>query len=92
MTKARETEQWSAAHLAVTDLMTELLSLLRDKGYNPSNHISYDRTEHHLMLEAQIPAQHSDVKSVYDAYLEACRKRDDELDQVKDMPKTNLGF
>ncbi|QQE80291.1 hypothetical protein [Alicyclobacillus sp. SO9] len=92
MSEPDQTEQWSVSHLAVTDLMTQLLGLLRDKGYNPSNHISYDRRNHHLLLDQQVTAGNPDIRSMYNAYLEACRKRDEELEQVKQMPKTDLGF
>jgi uncharacterized protein (UPF0297 family) len=85
-------ESWSSAHLKVTELLSELLSVLRDRGYNPSHHISYDRTGNHILLEEDILRRHPDVSALYDRYLAACTERDEALQEVQRLPKVDLGF
>jgi len=85
-------EQWSNAHLAVNDRLSDLLNALRDLGYNPSLHLSYDRAEHHLALDATLLAEHPAMQSAFDAYREACKIRDVALDAIQSMPKLDIGF
>ncbi|WP_067931915.1 hypothetical protein [Alicyclobacillus kakegawensis] len=85
-------ETWSAAHLQVTELLSKLLSTLRDHGYNPSNHISYDRSGNHLVLDTKLLQQHPDLDALYREYLDACARRDKSLKEVQQLPKIDLGF
>lgn len=85
-------ENWSDAHLSVTAHMTALLNVIRDLGYNPSHHISYDRSNQHLLLEEELVQKHDEIKAAYDAYLKACDDRQAELERVQELPKLDIGF
>jgi uncharacterized protein (UPF0297 family) len=85
-------ENWSFAHTAVNDALTELLNVLRDNGYNPSLHISYDRHEHRLMVDPVVLNKHPDVKSIYLRYIDACKLRDEAVEAIQELPKLDLGF
>lgn len=85
-------DEWSDAHFAVHDLLNQLMNLLRDKGYNPSYHISYDRAEQHLLLEHSILEKHPDVAKTYEQYLAACSIRDEALEHIQEQPKLDIGF
>ncbi|WP_026962360.1 hypothetical protein [Alicyclobacillus herbarius] len=85
-------ERWSTAHLKVTKLLSKLLSVLRDHGYNPSHHIAYDKSGNHLILDEDILKRHSDVEALYREYLDACAERDRSLEEIQHLPKVDLGF
>jgi len=85
-------DQWSNAHLNVNDILTNLLNALRDLGYNPSLHISYDKAEHHLLLDTEILDKHANIATLYDNYLSACNQRDAAVDEIQKLPKLDLGF
>ncbi len=85
-------ENWTDAHLNVTNHMTALLNVIRDLGYNPSHHISYDRTNQHLVLEDELVQKHREIASAYEAYLKACDDRQAELERVQKLPKLDIGF
>jgi hypothetical protein len=85
-------ENWSDAHLAVTNLMTALLNILRDLGYNPSHHISYNQMDQHLVLDESVVKRHAEVESAYEKYLKACEERQLELERVQQLPKLDIGF
>lgn len=86
------TEEWSDAHFAVNELLSKLLNELRDAGYNPSFHISYDREEHHLLLDKDVLAKHPSIAETYDAYLTACDHRDQAVENIQLQPKLDIGF
>lgn len=83
---------WTDAHFAVHDLLNSLLNLLRDKGYNPSYHISYDSAEQHLLLQDDILSKHPEIAATYEKYLAACAARDEALAQIEAQPKLDIGF
>lgn len=85
-------DAWSNAHFTVNEVLGELLNSLRDNGYNPSLHISYDREEHHLKVDPVVLNKHQDVKRIYLQYLEACNTRDDAVENIQSLPKLDLGF
>ncbi|WP_067619522.1 hypothetical protein [Alicyclobacillus acidiphilus] len=85
-------EAWSDAHFQVNEALGNLLNQLRDHGYNPSLHISYDKEEHHLVVDPIILHKHESVKQVYLTYLDACRARDSAVEQIQELPKLDLGF
>lgn len=85
-------EEWSEAHLEVTDVLAEMLNQLRDLGYNPSLHLNYDRQEHQLVMDADLRTKHPEIQSVYDRYQSACDRRDEALEHIQAMPKLDLGF
>lgn len=85
-------EDWSNAHTAVNDALTELLNALRDHGYNPSLHISYDRAEHHLLVDPIVLNKHSNIKQLFLRYLDACALRDAAVQRIQELPKLDLGF
>lgn len=85
-------EDWSIAHVQVNDALGELLNCMRDNGYNPSLHISYDQEEHHLDVDPVILNKHAHVKDIYRKYLEACQARDEAVEQIQALPKLDLGF
>ncbi|WAH35815.1 hypothetical protein [Alicyclobacillus dauci] len=85
-------EDWSSAHFMVNDSLSALLNSLRDNGYNPSLHISYDREEHHLKVDPVVLNKHEDVKRIYLKYLEACNARDQAVEEIQQLPKLDLGF
>lgn len=85
-------ENWSSAHFDVNDVLGQLLNTLRDHGYNPSHHISYDPQEHHLKVDPVVLNKHDDVKDIYLRYLDACTARDTAVEQIQALPKLDLGF
>ncbi|QRF24743.1 hypothetical protein FY534_10410 [Alicyclobacillus sp. TC] len=85
-------EEWTKAHIQVNDNLNRLLGALRDYGYNPNLHISYDREEHHLQVDPAILNKHPDIKMLFLDYLSACRERDAALDKIQQLPKMDLGF
>lgn len=87
-----QSADWSNAHTHVNDVLTELLNALRDHSYNPSLHITYDRHEHHLLLDPVLLNKHSDVKQIYLRYLDACKVRDVEVERIQELPKLDIGF
>lgn len=88
----KSSEEWSKAHLTVNDLLSQLLNELRDLGYNPSYHVSYDNTEGHLTIDADLLAKHASLKSLFDKYVEACTSRDEAVEKIQQEPKIDLGF
>lgn len=85
-------EQWSNAHIAANDLLTELLSQMRDLGYNPSLHISYDRMNHHVVLDEELVSKHETLAQIFNKYLEACNMRTEALTDIQAAPKLDIGF
>ncbi|WAH40830.1 hypothetical protein NZD89_21430 [Alicyclobacillus fastidiosus] len=85
-------EDWSNAHFLVNDVLGALLQSLRDHGYNPSLHLTYDREEHHLLVDPVILNKHDDVKRIYLEYVDACNTRDDAVERIQSLPKLDLGF
>lgn len=85
-------DHWSQAHLIVNDKLTEMLNALRDLGYNPSLHISYDKDEHRLQVDEAILNQHLQIRNLYIEYTEACVERDIAVAEIKQLPKLDLGF
>lgn len=85
-------ETWSDAHFQVKDALEDLLNQLRDNGYNPSLHISYDKQEHHLLVDPVVLHKHETVKERYLTYLDACRARDHAVEEIQSLPKLDLGF
>lgn len=88
----KSSEEWSRAHLVVHDLLSQILNQLRDLGYNPGYHITYNRTEQHLMLADDILRKHPELKVLYNSYLKAVEERDEALERVQQAPKVDLGF
>lgn len=88
----KSSEEWSKAHLAVNDLLSRLLNELRDLGYNPSYHVSYDRSMQHLMIDADLLAKHPSLKQLYADYVSACDARDAAVEKIQQSPKVDLGF
>jgi hypothetical protein len=87
-----QSTDWSNAHANVNDALAELLNALRDHQYNPSLHITYDRHEHHLLLDPVVLNKHVDVKTIYLKYLDACKLRDVAVDRIQELPKLDIGF
>lgn len=85
-------EAWSNAHFLVNEFLTQLLNRVRDNGYNPSLHISYDQEEHQLRLDPIILNKHDDIKQIYLQYVEACNTRDNAVEEIQSLPKLDLGF
>jgi hypothetical protein len=88
----QSSEEWSHTHFAVNDLLAELLNELRNLGYNPSYHISYNQSEHHIVVDPEALNQHPKLSDLFQAYVEACTKRDDAVEKIQSMPKIDLGF
>ncbi|MDQ0190596.1 hypothetical protein JI721_02850 [Alicyclobacillus cycloheptanicus] len=86
------TDEWTDAHFAVNERLTQLLNQLRDAGYNPSFHISYDHMEHHLIVDHDILEKHPNIAETYDQYLAACATRDQAVENIQAQPKLDLGF
>ncbi|GLG00039.1 hypothetical protein C7445_10473 [Alicyclobacillus sacchari] len=85
-------DSWSNAHFRVKDALAALLNEMRDCGYNPSLHISYDANEHHLLVDPVILHKHPSIKRVYLEYLDACHARDTAVEDIQSLPKLDLGF
>ncbi|GGI98798.1 hypothetical protein GCM10010885_05350 [Alicyclobacillus cellulosilyticus] len=85
-------DEWSNAHLAVNDCLSRLLNTLRDLGYNPSLHISYDQDEQHIVVDPELRRRHPEVEAAYQEYVSYCRLRDAALRQIQELPKVDLGF
>lgn len=85
-------DDWTRAHFMVNEHLGTLLNTLRDHGYNPSLHITYDKQEHHLTLDPVILNKHDDVKKIYLEYLTACNQRDEAVEDIQSLPKLDLGF
>jgi hypothetical protein len=92
MDLSQSSEQWSKAHLAVNDILNQLLNQLRDLGYNPSYHISYDRKEQHLIIDSVLLEKHGALKQLFDEYVQACIARDTAVEKIQEAPKVDLGF
>lgn len=90
--EAYRSEDWTRAHFLVNDFLGNLLNSVRDHGYNPSHHISYDNQEHHLTLDPVILNKHDDIKNIYLQYLSACNQRDEAVEGIQTLPKLDLGF
>jgi hypothetical protein len=90
MMSVMRSEQWTDAHLAANEVLAQLLNQLRDLGYNPSQHISYDRETNHVVVESELLNQHPELKPVYDAYVAACERRYQALQAIQAMPKQKL--
>ncbi|MCL6592782.1 MAG: hypothetical protein K6T31_02290 [Alicyclobacillus sp.] len=84
--------EWSQAHQRVNELLSDLLNTLRDLGYNPSYHLSYDHAEHHIRLDHQVLTEHPELSSVYEAYIAACARRNQAVQRIQQLPKRDLGF
>lgn len=85
-------EEWSDAQVAVNEALAFLLNTLRDLGYNPNLHVTYDKAEHLLLVDDKVLANHPEAKAAYATYVATCERRDDAVEKIQDMPKTNLGF
>ncbi|QSO49091.1 hypothetical protein [Alicyclobacillus mengziensis] len=92
MDLSQSSEQWSKSHLVVNELLSQLLNQLRDLGYNPSYHISYDRKEQHLTIDSLLLDKHDSLKQLFDEYVEACNARDAAVEKIQEAPKVDLGF
>jgi hypothetical protein len=92
MEATHSSEDWSQAHIQVNDQLNHLLRGMRDYGYNPSLHISYDKEEHHLQVDPVVISKHSDLKRIYLEYLDACKARDAAVHRIQSLPKLDLGF
>lgn len=88
----QSSEEWSKAHLSANDLLSQLLNQLRDLGYNPGYHISYDKSEQHLVIEDAVLAKHREIQPLYDSYIHACKLRDEAVEKIQQAPKVDLGF
>lgn len=88
----KSSEEWSKAHLAVNDLLSQLLNELRDLGYNPGYHVSYDRSMQHLMIDSDLLAKHESLRQLYSEYVTACDTRDAAVEKIQQSPKVDLGF
>ncbi len=86
----RSSEEWSNAHITVNALLSEMLNTLRDHGYNPGYHVSYDRMEQHLVIDEKTLQQHPQLIEQYNAYLSACQRRDKALKQIQQSPGLRL--
>ncbi|OFW81144.1 MAG: hypothetical protein A2201_08060 [Alicyclobacillus sp. RIFOXYA1_FULL_53_8] len=84
--------QWSDAQLNVNAALASLLNTLRDLGYNPNLHITYDKSEHLLLVHESILAAHQAARDAYGVYVDACERRDEAVAKIQEMPKTQLGF
>jgi hypothetical protein len=85
-------EEWTKSHFVVNDLLSELLNQIRNLGYNPSYHISYDHTECHLLVDEELLKKHPELAETYQRYLEACARRDEAVRSIQKLPKIDLGF
>jgi hypothetical protein len=88
----QSSEEWSKTHFAVNDLLSELLNELRNLGYNPSYHVSYNHNQHHITVDPETLAKHPQLGELYEAYVNACTKRDEAVEKIQSMPKLDLGF
>lgn len=85
-------EAWTNAHFTVNDLVSELLNELRNLGYNPGFHISYDHEEHHIVIDSELMKKHPSLAEKFEHYLDACAKRDQTIEDIQNLPKLDLGF
>jgi hypothetical protein len=85
-------EEWGKSHFIVNDLLEQLLNELRNLGYNPSFHITYDHAEHHLLLDEALLNKHQQLANKYQEYLTACARRDEAVRTIQALPKIDLGF
>jgi retron-type reverse transcriptase len=85
-------EEWTQSHFLVNDLLSELLNEIRNLGYNPSHHVSYDNVEHHLLVDETLLEQHSKLRNIFQKYLDACARRDQAVRNIQALPKLDLGF
>ncbi len=87
-----KSEDWSQAHMDVTEALSSLTNRVRDHGYNPSLHVHYDGEQHRLVLDEELLNKHEDVRTDYERYLKACDMRDAALVRIQEMPKLDIGF
>lgn len=87
-----KSQEWSQAHLDVNESLSQLLSNVRDYGYNPSLHVHYDETEHRLILDPELRAKHPPLADGYERYRQACDSRDAALLKIQELPKLDIGF
>lgn len=85
-------DDWSNAHFTVNELLGNVLHLMRDLGYNPSQHIEYNHESHLVEVDAALLTQHEQLQALYTQYREACKARDAALEKIQTMPKLDLGF
>jgi retron-type reverse transcriptase len=85
-------EEWTKSHFLVNDLLSELLNEIRNLGYNPSQHVSYDNVEHHLLVDEALLEQHAQLRNIFEKYLEACARRAQAVRNIQALPKLDLGF
>lgn len=85
-------EEWSDAQISVNQALASLLNTLRDLGYNPNLHVTYDKAEHLLVVDEEILTNHNEANDAYQSYLAMCNKRDEAVRMIQDLPKTDLGF
>ncbi|RIV28776.1 hypothetical protein D2Q93_01930 [Alicyclobacillaceae bacterium I2511] len=88
----QSSEEWGNAHITVNTLLSEVLNTLRDHGYNPGYHVSYDRMEQHLVIEDKILQQVPRLSEQYSAYLSACQRRDKALTEIQQVPKLRVNL
>lgn len=92
MDLTQSSEEWSKAHLTVNDVLNQLLNVLRDLGYNPSYHVSYNHTDQHLTIDETLLTKHPSLQALYKQYVQACQSRDDAVEKIQTSPKVDLGF
>ncbi len=85
-------EDWSNAQVAANDYLSELLNALRDYDCNPNLHISYDREQHHIIVDSSVLEQHEDVLDLYNQYVDACSIRDNAMKRIQNLDKLDIGF
>ena len=85
-------EEWSDAQISVNHALSSLLNTLRDLGYNPNLHVSYDKSEHVLVVDGELLENHPEAQEAYKTYLATCQQRDEAVERIQAMPKTDLGF
>lgn len=85
-------QEWSKSQFAVNDLLSALLNEIRDQGYNPSHHISYDHKESHIVVDKELLTKHASIQECFTKYVEACSQRDAALESIQGLDKVDLGF
>ncbi|GMA49552.1 hypothetical protein GCM10025857_09090 [Alicyclobacillus contaminans] len=85
-------EEWTKSHFQVNELLSQLLNEIRNLGYNPSHHVSYDNMEHHLLIDQDLLDKYPSLQDIFNKYLSACARRDEAVRNIQSLPKIDLGF
>ena len=85
-------EDWSNAQVAANDYLAELLNALRDLNYDPNSHISYDRKQHHIVVDSAILKKHEEVEELFEQYVDACTIRENAMTRIQNLEKLDIGF